>query len=77
MVAASLDPVLEELEGCWIESGAELEVEGSVKHWATLETLLQLEVLASCAFAAAGLESLHHQHLLTPFQSLLLPPLFL
>ena len=76
MVEASLDPFSEELEGCLIESGAELEVEGMVKHWANVETLLQVVVLASCAFAAAGLESLH-QHHLTPFQSLLLPPAFL
>jgi len=76
MVVASLGRVLEDMEGCWIMRVSVWEVEGMVKHWESVGTSPQLtiaRVLASCAFAAADLEN-PLQHLLTPFQSLPLPP---
>ena len=75
MVEASLDPVLEELAGCWTKRVSEWEVEGMVKHWESVATLPQLMaamVLAGCAFAATDLESLS-----TPFHGLLPPSHFL
>ena len=76
MVVASLGRVLEDMEGCWIMRVFVWEVEGMVKHWESVGTSPQLtiaRVLASCAFAAADLEN-PRRHLLTPFQSLPLPP---